>query len=119
MLSRFISSNRWFSIVFVAVFMIFATPTPIAESNVTESARTAVHQGMEFYSTNTTVRKQTTPSETLRVLALLAALGAVLHGLLYAVRRVLAESHISFHPLIARRLTRMLLSPLKFTSLYV
>ncbi|MFE5323005.1 hypothetical protein ACFQ88_30445 [Paenibacillus sp. NPDC056579] len=119
MITRFISSNRMLSVMFIVVFMIFATPTPIAESNINETARTTVQQGMEFYSTNTTVRKQTSTSETLRVLAYLATLHAVLHSLIPMVRRVLTEAHISFHPQIARRLTRMLLSPLKFSSLYV
>lgn len=119
MLSRYISSNRLFSILFIVVFMIFATPTPMMEANANEAARTAVHQGMEFYSTKTTVRKQTSASDTFRVMAQFAALFAAVFGLLFAVRRVLTESHLSFHPLIARNLTRLLLSPLKFTSMYV
>lgn len=119
MISRFCLSNRFLSVILIAIFMIFATPTPMAESSLNESARTTVQQGMEFYSNHTTVRKQTSSSEMFRLLAQIAALSAILQGLLFAVRCVMFEPHVSFRPLIARRLTRMLLSPLKFTSLYV
>ncbi|MDR6549059.1 hypothetical protein [Paenibacillus qinlingensis] len=119
MISHVCFSNRYFTVVFIAIFMIFATPTPVAESGLNESARTTVQQGIEFYSNHTTVRKQISSSEMLRLLTHIAALAAILQGLLLATRYTRIISHLLFHPLIARRLTRMILSPLKFTSIYV
>ncbi|UQZ82185.1 hypothetical protein SK3146_01342 [Paenibacillus konkukensis] len=119
MLSRDTSSNRWLSLILIAVFMIFATPTPSLEGNVSESGRTVVSQGMEYFSNQATVRKQASSAERLRLAAFLAAFFIVLRSMTNEVRLVLPETNLLFHPLIARRLARMLLTPIKFTSLYV
>ncbi|TBL81089.1 hypothetical protein [Paenibacillus thalictri] len=119
MLSRRISLNRLFSLILIAVFMLFATPTPSLEGNANESARTAATQGIEYFTNKATVRKMTSASEGLRFAALLAALSTVLRSLTYRLRRMLPESRLSFRPHIARRLARMLLTPARFSSLYV
>ena len=119
MLSRDNSSKHWFSLILIAVFMLFATPTPIPEGGASESARTSVSQGMEYFTNQATVRKQSSVSEGMRFAAFLTALSLAMRSLLKAAPRMLPETHLSFHPRIARLLTRMLLTPIKFTSLYV
>lgn len=119
MLSRDTSSIRWLSLIMIVVFMMFATPTPSLESNVSETARTSVQQGVEYFSSKATVRKQNSSADTMRWSMLFSVLAFLLVGLAQAVRRAIPESHVTFHPLIGRRLIRQMLSPIKFTSLFV
>ncbi|MCR8632853.1 hypothetical protein [Paenibacillus radicis (ex Xue et al. 2023)] len=118
MISLHRSSNRWFSIIMIAVFMLFTTPTPSLEIHAVETVHSSSSsQGIE-YNTNLVVRKNTV-SESKRfasyVPALLFMLCAVIHFSLCG----LPAARASFRPQIARRLTRMLLLPIKFTSLNV
>ncbi|MFC6454534.1 hypothetical protein [Paenibacillus vulneris] len=119
MLSRVISSNRWLSLILIVVFMLFATPTPSLESNVSESARTSVQQGVEYFSSKATVRKLNSSSDAMRWSMLFSVLSFLLAGLVRVIRRVCSEAHLTFQPLIARRLLRQKLTPIKFTSLFV
>lgn len=119
MLSRDTSSNRWLSLILIVVFMLFATPTPSLESNVSETTRTSVQQGVEYFSSKATVRKQNASSDTLRWSMLFSVLSLLLMGMTQGLCRAIPETHVTFHPLIARRLIRQILSPIKFTSLFV
>ncbi|TDF98635.1 hypothetical protein [Paenibacillus piri] len=114
MLSLHRSSNRWFSVIMIAVFMLFATPTPSLEINPNESVRGS-SQGFE-YSTNMAARKNASVLDSKRftVFALFVISGFMLNAL-----RARSEARVSFRPQIARRLTRLLLSPIRYTSIYV
>ncbi|NOU95794.1 hypothetical protein GC093_21580 [Paenibacillus sp. LMG 31456] len=117
MISLHRSSNRLFSIIMIAVFMLFTTPTPSLEIHAGETVRTSSSQGIE-YNTNLVVRKNTV-SESKRFASYVPALLFVLCVVLHLSLRALPTTRASFRPQIARRLTRMLLLPIKFTSLNV
>lgn len=120
MFSRDISSNRWITLVLMMVFMLFATPTPGLEVSAGESARTSMSHGMEFFTSNqATVRKHSSATEGLRLAGHISAFSFLLLAMKNAASRALPKARVSFRPQIARRLTRLLLSPIKFTSLFV
>lgn len=118
MLSRDISSNRSFSLVLIVVFMVFAMPTPIVESYVSETTRVILTQGIENKVNKVVLRKHIVP-EGLRLAALFSALSFLLVAMIRATWGSLLETHLTFYPQIARRLTRLLLSPIKMTSVFV
>ncbi|WP_028552824.1 hypothetical protein [Paenibacillus sp. UNC451MF] len=119
MLSRDTSSNRWLSLILIVVFMLFATPTPSLESNVSETARTSVQQGVEYFTSKATVRKQNASSDSMRWSMFFSVLSFLLISMSQGLRCAIPETHVTFQPLIARRLIRQILSPIKFTSLFV
>lgn len=118
MISRNSSSNRSFSLVLIVMFMIFAMPTPIVESYVSETTRAILTQGIENKVSKVVLRKHVVP-EGMRLAALFSALSFLLFAMIRATRGSLSETHITFFPQIARRLTRQLLSPIKITSIFV
>ncbi|WP_409343562.1 hypothetical protein [Paenibacillus sp. MBLB4367] len=119
MISQIISYFRYLSTILIAVLMVFTMPTPSLESQVgSETARTAFAQGMES-NVKWLVRKQGSASEGIRLAMLLSASLLLFLSWKAASLRILPATRIAFCPLIARRLTRLRLSPIKFTSLYV
>ncbi|MBW7477241.1 hypothetical protein K0T92_21215 [Paenibacillus oenotherae] len=118
MLSRDTSSNRSFSIVLIVLFMVFAMPTPLVETNISETARTVLTKGIENIASKVVIRKHIVP-EGMRLAALFSALSFLLVAMIRATWGSLSETHLSFYPQIARRLTRLLLSPIKMTSVFV
>lgn len=119
MFSRSTSSNLFFTVFFIIVFMLFATPTPSLEVGASESARTSMSQVMDYFGNQAAVRKHASAAEGIRPAEHFPALTFLLVAMLLAAWRARPGAHLSFRPQIARRLTRLLLSPIKFTSLFV
>ncbi|CAG7604872.1 hypothetical protein PAESOLCIP111_00746 [Paenibacillus solanacearum] len=117
MFSRDISINRMISLILIMIFMVFATPTPTLEANSGESTR--VSQGTDYFVQQATVRKHVSAYKNSLFAALFSVLSLFALFMMNAFCRVLRESHVSFRPHIARRLTHMLLFPIKFTSHFV
>ncbi|GGD75052.1 hypothetical protein [Paenibacillus nasutitermitis] len=120
MLSRCISVKRWFSLLFLVIFTVFSMPTTISESVPGETTRTVVSAGMENKTSRISVSQHhVTLLEKLRLASLVSALFfAVILFRKYAIRTLL-DTHVSFYPLISRCLTRLLLTPIQKTSLFV
>ncbi|CAG7621904.1 hypothetical protein ACFQI7_05280 [Paenibacillus allorhizosphaerae] len=118
MFTRDISFNRMISLILIMFFMVFATPTPTVEANTGETTR-SVSQGTDYFVQQATVRKHASAHKSGLLAALFSALSLLVLFLMNAFCRVLRESHVSFRPQIARRLTNLLLSPIKFTSHFV
>lgn len=117
MISRIISYFRYLSTILIAVLMLFALPTPTAESQL-EVTRTTLSTGIES-NVKWLVRKHQSASDAIRLALLLSAsLLPFLSGK-SAFLRILPAIRHPFCPQIGRRLTHLRLSPIKFTSLYV
>jgi len=112
------SSIRWISTILIALFMIFSTPTPLPETTImNEAARTVVAPTVESFI-KPHVRTGSAIAAHLRFSALAAVM---LLSMLAAYNNNLRTTvpRVSVRPIIARRLRRIKLAPVKFTSLFV
>ncbi|MBW7454348.1 hypothetical protein ACFOLF_09765 [Paenibacillus sepulcri] len=118
MFSQYISMKRWISLIFLVIFTIFSMPTTITESTAGETTRTVVSAGMENKTNRISVsHSHISLGEKMRLSTLVSALFFAVSLFLKSTVRVPLGTHVSFHPLIARYLTRLLLFPIKKTSL--
>ncbi|GIP39398.1 hypothetical protein J31TS4_26780 [Paenibacillus sp. J31TS4] len=113
--------NHWISITLVFVLMLFVTPTPTStpETSASESsARTSASQGSES-AVQLIVRKQSSETDQKRMSRYFPAALALAGALLFNGYRRKLTPRVSFAPLIARRLSRLLLAPIRYTSTFV
>ena len=112
------SSSRWFPLILIMAFMLLTTPTPSLEMTPHESVRNSASQGIE-YNPNMLVRKSASVSESKRFSSHSSLLLFILCVLSYRCVRSVRAFRALLRPQIARRLSRLLLFPIKITSVYV
>jgi hypothetical protein len=118
MYNRAYSRNRWLSLILIVTFMLFATPTPSLELQSIESKNTSVSHGMDYFVQKTTISKRIPLPEATRFFTMvIVILSILLCSMMSILCRILRETHVSFKPLISRRLTHLLLSPINCTTL--
>ncbi|UVI30867.1 hypothetical protein [Paenibacillus spongiae] len=117
MKSQVYSSIRFISSVLIALFMLFATPTPIPETIINEATRTIVSPTVESI-----VKPHVRTGSVITAKMKLTAMAAVFSFLVLAAYRFSGVTYVPracYRPTIARRLRRLKLAPVKYTSLFV
>jgi len=117
MKSQVYSSIRFISTVLIALFMLFSTPTPIPETVMNEATRTIVSPTVESF-----VKPLTRTGAVITAKMQLTAMAAVFSFLVLVAYRTSGNMFVPralYRPTIARRLRRLKLTPVKYTSLFV
>ncbi|MFB9326674.1 hypothetical protein ACFFSY_12185 [Paenibacillus aurantiacus] len=119
MIDRVFSLNRSLSLLLLASFMFFVTPFPCLEIADSESAVTSSSNGMEYFPGKSAVRKQSPVTSGLRIAELFPIVFFLLAAWTQLIRRARMDVGVTYEPRIARSLTRLMLTPIKFTSTFV
>jgi hypothetical protein len=123
MICRAFFGNRWFSLLLIVVFMLFASPTSSLETNPPEAGKSSASIGIDYFAEKSTPRILISTLDEKLKLSKSASFFSWLSCFIYAMMGLLCltlrNTYISFSPLISILLARRFLLPIRSFSNYV